>query len=234
VEIFFEGRKKIAQSSKARDERIRVKGQRRKVEDKSGVCLMPLAFESLSHGTIAFGFFNIESDMLLCDRYFLFADAFCAHVADIADKAGDQTYRSLWPVQLILSDEGIGDLMGAIHGVRFTGFIGALYRHFPFPIRSRDFKQNPDGYRTQAQVSEIIAGYAVALEIEVAVVPGGADIQIGDYRFDRFQFQELINYVWRGGYPHWKDDIRPAYVTAMHDKIMQNRRGIFEGIVFGD
>ena len=35
---------------------------------------MPLAFESLSHGTIAFGFFNIESDMLILDRYFLFAD----------------------------------------------------------------------------------------------------------------------------------------------------------------
>ena len=29
---------------------------------------MPLAFESLSHGTIAFGFFNIESDLLLLDR----------------------------------------------------------------------------------------------------------------------------------------------------------------------
>lgn len=41
---------------------------------------MPLAFESLSHGTIAFGFFNIESDMLLCDRYFLFADEFCRYV----------------------------------------------------------------------------------------------------------------------------------------------------------
>jgi len=38
---------------------------------------MPLTFESLSHGTIAFGFFNIESDMLLCDRYFLFADDLC-------------------------------------------------------------------------------------------------------------------------------------------------------------
>jgi hypothetical protein len=36
---------------------------------------MPLAFESLSHGTIAFGFFNIESDMLLLDRYFLFAES---------------------------------------------------------------------------------------------------------------------------------------------------------------
>jgi hypothetical protein len=36
---------------------------------------MPLAFESLSHGIIAFGFFNIESDMLILDRYFLFADS---------------------------------------------------------------------------------------------------------------------------------------------------------------
>jgi len=195
---------------------------------------MPLAFESLSHGTIAFGFFNIESDMLLCDRYFLFADAFCAQVADIAEQGGGQLYRSLWPVQLIRSDEGIGDLMGAIHGVRFTGFIGALYRHFPFPARPGDFKQNPDGCRNQARVSEIIAGYAEALEVEVAVAPGGADIAIGDYRFDRRHFQELINYVWNGGYPRWKDDIRPAYVNAMRDKIMQNRRGIFEGIVFGE
>jgi hypothetical protein len=32
---------------------------------------MPLAFQSLSHGTITFGFFNIESDMLLLDRYFI-------------------------------------------------------------------------------------------------------------------------------------------------------------------
>ena len=28
---------------------------------------MPLAFDSISHGSIAFGFFNIESDMLLLD-----------------------------------------------------------------------------------------------------------------------------------------------------------------------
>jgi len=37
---------------------------------------MPLAFESLSHGTIAFGFFNIASDMLLLEHYFLFATDF--------------------------------------------------------------------------------------------------------------------------------------------------------------
>jgi hypothetical protein len=32
---------------------------------------MPLAFDTLSHGKIAFGFFNIESDMLLLEQYFL-------------------------------------------------------------------------------------------------------------------------------------------------------------------
>ena len=33
---------------------------------------MPLTFDSLSHGKVAFGFFNIESDMLLLDHYFFF------------------------------------------------------------------------------------------------------------------------------------------------------------------
>ena len=45
---------------------------------------MPLSFESMSHGTIAFGFFNIESDMLLCDRYFFFADDFCVKIGQMA------------------------------------------------------------------------------------------------------------------------------------------------------
>ena len=53
---------------------------------------MPLTFESLSHGTIAFGFFNIESDLLLCDRYFLFADDFCANIVAMLESAGDQSY----------------------------------------------------------------------------------------------------------------------------------------------
>lgn len=33
---------------------------------------MPLSFESRSHGPVAFGFFNIESDMLLLERTFFF------------------------------------------------------------------------------------------------------------------------------------------------------------------
>ena len=92
---------------------------------------MPLSFESLSHGTIAFGFFNIESDMLLCDRYFFFADDFCARIGQIAEHAGDPDYRTIWEIHTIDIPEKIGDLMGAIHGIHFTGFIGELYRRFP-------------------------------------------------------------------------------------------------------
>ncbi len=89
---------------------------------------MPLAFESLSHGTIAFGFFNIESDMLLLDRYFLFAEDFCSTLKKIAKNTGDRPYHTRWAIQFIETAEDIGDLMGAIHGVRLTGFIGELLR----------------------------------------------------------------------------------------------------------
>jgi len=193
---------------------------------------MPLAFDSLSHGSLAFGFFNIESDMLLCDRYFLFADEFCSYVEDIVDTVGKQTYQTIWKVQIIRTAEAIGDLMGAIHGIRYTGFIGELYRCFPFPAGAQDFKQSPQGFQTQSQVSAIIANYAEPLEIHVTVDNVRAEIQIGDYRFSNAHFQELIDYVWRGGYPRWKDEIRPAYVLAMRDKILRNCKGIFNGMNF--
>ena len=195
---------------------------------------MPLAFESLSHGTIAFGFFNIESDMLLCDRYFIFADDFCTYMGDIADNAGEQLYRASWRVQVIEKAEDIGDLMGAIHGVRFSGFIGELYRHFPFPQQPEKFKQNPEGAQTQSLVAEMISKYAKVQEIAVAADPETMEIELGVYRFSHILFQELLKYVWRGGYPRWKNDNRPAYVLEMKDKVMRNGSGVFSGIEFGD
>ena len=195
---------------------------------------MPLAFESLSHGTIAFGFFNIESDMLLCDRYFIFADDFCTYMGDIADNAGEQLYRASWRVQVIERAEDIGDLMGAIHGVRFSGFIGELYRHFPFPQQPEKFKQNPEGAQTQSLVAEMISKYAKAQEIAVAADPETMEIELGVYRFSHILFQELLKYVWRGGYPRWKNDNRPAYVLEMKNKVMRNGSGVFSGIEFGD
>ena len=195
---------------------------------------MPLAFETLSHGTIAFGFFNIESDMLLCDRYFLFAEDFCGHVVDMTANAGMQDHQTTWPVWVIETAEGIGDLMGAIHGVRFTGFIGELYGHYPFPRQPAKFKQNPEGAQTRTLVKDIISRYARLIEIRVAVDLEQMDVAIGSYRFSRSQFQELLKYVWRGGYPRWKNEVRPACVTEMNEQILLNRTGIFECIDFGD
>ena len=195
---------------------------------------MPLAFESLSHETIAFGFFNIESDMLILDRYFLFAEDFCGYLKNLAKNSGDQPYHACWPVQFIEAAEDIGDLMGAIHGVRFTGFIGELYRRFPFPRQNEDFKQKPEGFQTQSLVSAIITKYARPQDISVAISSGSGEIKIGVYRFNRAQFQELIKYVWRGGYPRWQDERKPAYVTVMRDIILQSCEGIFKGIVFED
>ena len=159
---------------------------------------MPLAFNSLSHGTIAFGFFNIDSDMLLCDHYFLFATDFCNYIGSLAENPGKEAFQALWQVYIIKSPEDIGDLMGAIHGNHFNGFMGELYRTFPFPKEPEAFKQNPEGFKTQSQVSEIIANYASPQEITFEVSRNSKEIKLGDYRFNRIAFQELIVYVWRG------------------------------------
>jgi len=195
---------------------------------------MPLAFDSISHGTIAFGFFNIESDMLLCDRYFMFADSFCDNLKDMAESDAERSYQAIWSIRIIESSSDIGDLMGAIHGIRYSGFLGDLYQRFPFPKNPADFKQNPRGYETQSQVSEIIAAYARRRKIVVSMPPGGREIKIGEYQFVRTQFQELIKYVWRGGYPRWKNETRPAYIRALKEKILKRPQGIFKDLALSD
>jgi len=193
---------------------------------------MPLAFNSISHGTIAFGFFNIESDMLLCDHYFFFADDFCNVIENFAEHVGDKSYQVPWQVYYIETPQDIGDLSGAIQGNHFEGFIGELYRLFPFPESPEGFKQKPEGFQTRSKVLEIIAKYARPREISFEVSSKGKEIKFGVYRFDRNQFQKLILYVWRGGYPRWKDEVRPAYVAQMKDNILLNCKGVFEGIIF--
>ena len=120
---------------------------------------MPLAFESISHGTIAFGFFNIDSDMLLLDRYFFFSTLFCGYIDEIAACEPNESKQLPWQVVHIPDPEKIGDLMGAIHGVHFAGFIGEVYKKYPFPQKEVDFKQKPEGIRTQDIVEAIIEKY---------------------------------------------------------------------------
>ena len=194
---------------------------------------MPLSFQSLSHGTIAFGFFNIESDMLLLDRYFFFATEFCELVSALAASEQDQDEKALqWRVKRIESADDIGDLMGAIHGVHFSGFIGEVYRRYPFPEQQEDFKQNPNGNFTQEEMSAIIQPYAEDNPIKVSVNEDGSEIAIGNYHFDRPEFHRLLDYVWLGGYPRWKDDERPVYVVDMYQRIRTTAVGLFNDVQF--
>jgi hypothetical protein len=193
---------------------------------------MPLSFESMSHGIIAFGFFNIDSDMLLLEQYFLFGSEFCLYIGEMAENFNEAQYKSKWPVYTIEDREQIGDLMGAIHGIRFTGFIGELYRRYPFPQESAAFKQKPEGYLNQAVVRDIVSRYARQVLLPVEANHRALEVDIGTYKFSRKTFQELITYVWQGGYPRWRDGIRPDYVLDMKNKIEGRRHGLFEKMQF--
>ncbi len=193
---------------------------------------MPLSFESLSHGTVAFGFFNIESDMLLLDRCFFFAPEFCGLVVAMA--GSEEASALSLPAFVIDDPRRIGDLMGAIHGLRYTGFIGAVYRRFPFPDSPDGFRQNPEGGRTRAVMAELIAGYARTQVMRVLVSTEPAEVTLGDYRFDRAGFQALLEYVWRGGYPRWSGGVRPACVLEMAAAVRAGSGVLFEGLSFSD
>lgn len=189
---------------------------------------MPLSFRSQSHGNIAFGFFNIESDMLLLENYFFFADDFCQWINKMANQDDDELKR-LECQAYYIAGEDIGDLMGAIHGIRFTGFIGKIYTLFPFPYDPQAFKQNPEGYQTREIIISQIEDASRKREILFEFFKEG-QMKIGPYLFEKSVFHELIRYVWQGGYPRWKDERRPQYIIEMKESIINSHNSFFKGV----
>jgi hypothetical protein len=189
---------------------------------------MPLAFESLSHGQIAFGFFNIETDMILLEHYFLFAEDFCRYLCEAAQK-GENSFKTAWEVYRI-ERENVGNLMGAIHGIGLRGFLGEVYKLFPFPKMEAEFKQHPDGYKNRTVVEKLIRRYGERTAISFGIDEKRDRIAIGEYIFNKPSFQELIRYIWRGGYPRWKGEIRPDYVMTMKKKIEESKNSLFDGL----
>ena len=195
---------------------------------------MPLAFESISHGTIAFGFFNIDSDMLLLDRHFFFSTQFCHHVEKLAMLDPLSLFSSSWKGYVISDPDQIGDLMGAIHGIRHMGFIGDVYRRFPFPKKDIDFKQKPEGDQTQDLMVAMIQKYGAPVDIPFVFDPSTEQMAIGPYQFTLGQFNALIRYVWLGGYPRWRDDAPPAYVIRMKAAIKNSPLHLLSDPVLAD
>ncbi len=193
---------------------------------------MPLEFKSLSHGKIAFGFFNIETDMILLEHYFFFARDFCGHISKIAEAPLKEIDDSSWDIYLIENNLDMGNLMGAIHGIDLRGFIGEVYKLFPFPKEGEKFKQNPEGFKTQSLIEKLIQTYGKKTNIQLLIHPGDDKIGIGEYLFNKTSFQELIKYVWLGGFPRWKDGIRPDYVLRMKQMIEQSKSPVFDGLMF--
>ncbi len=192
---------------------------------------MPLAFESINYGSVAFGFFNIETDMLLLEHDFFFASDFCEGIKSLAESPPGFNNVTQWGVYKI-PPSSIGDLHGAIAGIHFAGFIGEIYTHFPFPRQLEKFKQRPDGFLTRPLIERIVIKYATKETILFRVDEEKRQVEIGEYLFTFTGFHELTRYVWQGGYPRWKDGKRPEYVVKMKQAIETSQQTLFKGMRF--
>jgi hypothetical protein len=191
---------------------------------------MPLEFESLSHGKIAFGFFNIETDMILLNQYFLSAKDFCQYIAEASQK-NEPILKTSWEVYSFQNRGDIGNLMGAIHGSDYRGFIGEVYKLFPFPKHRDDFKQKSEGFKNRSLIKSIIQKYVSKVSIIFEIDQKSEQIAIGEYLFNKNSFHQLIQYVLMGGFPRWKDEIRPDYVFSMARTIAHPENLIFDSLI---
>jgi len=173
---------------------------------------VPLAFESESHGTIAFGFFNIYSDLLLLDHYFIFATDFCEAVCEFLTHKKTEVTA---PAYIIEDPAKIGDLHGAISGIRHTGFIGETYKSFPFPEDNKHFKQQTNGYKNKVVFEKMLLKFGSCTAMQLHRNKNNQQVTIDPFVFSPEYFSRLINYVIKGGYPQWLDGIAPDYVLKM-------------------
>jgi len=178
---------------------------------------MPLAFQSDSHGSVAFGFFNIESDLLILDQYFFFATDFCLAINGFICQQTEQSSKISIAAFLIENRQDIGDLHGAIAGQHFSGFIGETYKRYPFPQHQTDFKQQTRGFESRDEFAEMLSQFGKRVDLHLE--DDNNLVKLGPYQFTMEHFYALINYVIEGGYPRWQDGIAPDYVQKMQQNM---------------
>lgn len=191
---------------------------------------MPLPFTSRSHGTVAFGFFNIEIDMLLLEDLFFFAESFCEAVVELLAPVGAELGQGTTPAFAsntaaipgwrMKSPAAAGNVNLAISRVDLSGFIGESYGQFPFPERPEGFKQKPEAQGNRPWAKEAIRRYAKALTIPLRRDEAAGVVWVDRFAFDQQVFLDLVAYVDRGGYPRWEGEVRPHYVTTMMSRLL--------------
>ena len=80
-------------------------------------------------------------------------------------------------------------------------------------------------------VEAMIAEYAARTPIRFKAEKGRGTVSVGEYLFAVEGFHRLIEYVWLGGYPRWRDAVRPACVLEMKENIEASRNWLFRGIL---
>jgi hypothetical protein len=151
----------------------------------------------------------------------------------MAEDERQEPYETPWELHSIKDPGKIGDLMAAIRGTRHIGFIGEVYKRFPFPKRETEFKQKPEGFQNRAWMISLLETWTVSETVRVRVDPQNDTVSIAEYLFTKTVFHQLIQYVWVGGYPRWKDEIRPPYVMKMKGSIEKAGGWLAEGLVLG-
>lgn len=189
---------------------------------------MPLGHRSLSHGVVAFGFFNVDTDCLLLNNVFFFASDFCAWVQRWATEGPPQEERV--PVYVIHNQSDIGNLHWSIQGHDHHGFIPHVHRIYPFPAAPEDFKQKPEGWQVRDVIEPILREYASLEDMVVRFDEAKGLIHLGEFIFDRSGFRELLDYVWRGGMPMWRANERPQYVLDMIEAVRTSPYWPFQGM----
>jgi hypothetical protein len=185
---------------------------------------MPLAFRTRNHGVVAFGFFNIASDLLLLDHLFFFADRFArAAVALRTPAPGAAPHLDIdgWRID---DPRRLGDLHGAIAGRTLHGFLGDTYRRWPFPRDPAAFRQDPAGASTRQEVEEMLGRWGLPLALPFTADARTGAVTAGGYLFEESEFDRMIAYVDRGGWPRWRDDVRPPCVREMMDRLRRAGR----------
>lgn len=186
---------------------------------------MPLPFQSRHHGVVAFGFFNIEIDMLLLEELFFFAEPFCLAVGDLLAAPGAAGGEEQRPVEVTFPgwriDEpaAAGNVNLAISRQDLSGFIGATYQRFPFPERPEGFKQKPSVEGNRPWAEETIGRFGHAERIVLRRDEADHALWVSVYAFDEAAFGELVAYVDRGGYPRWQGEVRPRYVSTLMERL---------------
>jgi hypothetical protein len=174
---------------------------------------MPIGFETTNAGQIAVGFFNIETDCLLMGRYFFFASDFCGWVKSWAEQDPPESLVKEFYVADRFQD--IGNIHAAMAHFYQQDLLSDVFQRFPFPEDPLAFRQHPDGWKNRKALEAILPSHTHREQVTISFHKPQEAVLFGEYEFHKSVFSRVLQYLFRGGMPMWRDGVPPVYVLEM-------------------